>query len=1032
MSSQNKRYGIGINFAKNSSDEGFTILALVPGQPASLCGRLYVGDKLLAIDGWLCYQQPIETGSCQLDKKIATWKSAGSFHSQLELSDSSKYSPSPSKAFGLKILSATMMLGAKQQSLRKEGCLSNGKYDMIKSLGLRSLPSYNNPADQIMRASMPEQRAGMESSTSLPVPEIQRSFPPERSGRSAALDRPLANSLPYQVQPRFDISQSGQYPAFGSKVQPDYMPRQTSGMIPEGSSSVQLNNDNMASPISTPRPLLTEELSKMREKIGLDREPVPEGADRQQLEEDAKDSRARKTTTTPVAPARTSKSNVSNLEPSKAAAKVRELADREIEAANEKTTVMARKYGIARSEASRLKDELRTRELEIELLQRELQSRDEELKATGAHTEHIHDTMLRLRAMAEEAGADKDIVQVKEIDRLRNQETSLLKAQKDLQVRSLMQDDINTLSKQAMDKAVKEKNKAEQDAADLYEQEEKASQAELRCGRLEARVLRSEADLAAASTLLKQREEMANLDALSKLDPLEEAVEDSLQALTLSGNKQESHAITPKQAQILLTLFRASKVRGEMLVSCIGQLRALLLDFVDSNEDWLTHIPIDHSDLPSREENISSSNILQDPTADVSTGHEEGLTELGRRVYTSGILSKRAASEGIQLELRRTMQLMHSGEQVCVPTPIVRNLLAQLAQKEILLANKETELQEMSKQCATLSNACDSLQAQIENITGRYEKIAQESNARMSQLSQRWAVNTYHHMMTCHRGAHSLAAVRPQESQSSPPDDKIIESEGFKVLHLRSPDGSPDAKGDDVTSVFSSSQKITEQHEWGLKAWANIQKLNERIMELEMEADRLRLAASMAGTERDEAVRASRAAEQEVKSMAMREMKRTIETQYQEGYDKLSNALFRIEALQSSSIRRESQENVAAAGDGRGSSRDGPASLQQTPLLQPSAVNSQEILGPEASVKSSVPNMRLATASPAVSPRPSTSSEAQQIEKLPAAGEDSSKMLGEEENVPLPEGWTEHVSRSTGKIYYRHKATGQSRWRRPT
>eukprot|EP00960_Hanusia_phi_P019465 574452-Hanusia_phi.AAC.1 len=125
------------------------------------------------------------------------------------------------------------------------------------------------------------------------------------------------------------------------------------------------------------------------------------------------------------------------------------------------------------------------------------------------------------------------------------------------------------------------------------------------------------------------------------------------------------------------------------------------------------------------------------------------------------------------------------------------------------------------------------LQAQIENITGRYEKIAQESNARMSQLSQ------------------VPPAVRPYDSQSSPPDDKIglipatfhsslrhsltpspplsslptsplflssppharsphrpsprpesantasSESEGFKVLHLRSPDGSPDAKGDD-------------------------------------------------------------------------------------------------------------------------------------------------------------------------------------------------------------------------------------------
>ena len=40
-----------------------------------------------------------------------------------------------------------------------------------------------------------------------------------------------------------------------------------------------------------------------------------------------------------------------------------------------------------------------TRELEMELLQQELQQRDEELMATGAHTEHVHDTMLRLRSI---------------------------------------------------------------------------------------------------------------------------------------------------------------------------------------------------------------------------------------------------------------------------------------------------------------------------------------------------------------------------------------------------------------------------------------------------------------------------------------------------------------------------------------------------------------------------------------------------------------------------------------------------------
>lgn len=33
---------------------------------------------------------------------------------------------------------------------------------------------------------------------------------------------------------------------------------------------------------------------------------------------------------------------------------------------------------------------------------------------------------------------------------------------------------------------------------------------------------------------------------------------------------------------------------------------------------------------------------------------------------------------------------------------------------------------------------------------------------------------------------------------------------------------------------------------------------------------------------------------------------------------------------------------------------------------------------------------------------------------------------------PLPDGWEERVSRSTGKTYYRHAATGESRWDRPT
>jgi hypothetical protein len=38
-------------------DEPFTVLGLEPGRPASLSGKIAVGDKLIAVDGWPCYGQ---------------------------------------------------------------------------------------------------------------------------------------------------------------------------------------------------------------------------------------------------------------------------------------------------------------------------------------------------------------------------------------------------------------------------------------------------------------------------------------------------------------------------------------------------------------------------------------------------------------------------------------------------------------------------------------------------------------------------------------------------------------------------------------------------------------------------------------------------------------------------------------------------------------------------------------------------------------------------------------------------------------
>ena len=93
----------------------------------------------------------------------------------------------------------------------------------------------------------------------------------------------------------------------------------------------------------------------------------------------------------------------------------------------------------------------------------------------------------------------------------------------------------------------------------------------------------------------------------------------------------------------------------------------------------------------------------------------------------------------------------------------------------------------------------------------------------------------------------STLSVKPALDPSSAPQSTGSPTPpGQRVLHLRSPDASPDAKAQLVEALQA---KVAEQHEWGKKAWSNIQRLNDRIVEVETERDTLKTRLEAAGAE---------------------------------------------------------------------------------------------------------------------------------------------------------------------------------------
>jgi hypothetical protein len=129
--------------------------------------------------------------------------------------------------------------------------------------------------------------------------------------------------------------------------------------------------------------------------------------------------------------------------------------------------------------------------------------------------------------------------------------------------------------------------------------EDKVNSAELQCGRLEARVIRSEADLSSAMAALESDKAVPSIDSVGRLLPsqleadavwlLSTAAQKptalELEQLqydlgTLSDGCKGGTSITAAQAERVLSLLLYGRARTECASSAIQHLRSLLHDFV--------------------------------------------------------------------------------------------------------------------------------------------------------------------------------------------------------------------------------------------------------------------------------------------------------------------------------------------------------------------------------------------------------------------------------------------------------------------
>ena len=146
---------------------------------------------------------------------------------------------------------------------------------------------------------------------------------------------------------------------------------------------------------------------------------------------------------------------------------------------------------------------------------------------------------------------------------------------------------------------------------------------------------------------------------------------------------------------------------------------------------------------------------------------------------------------------------------------------------------------------------------------------------------------------------------------------------------------SPDAK---AALIAALQAKVSEQHEWGVKAWNNIQRLNDRIVELEVERGTLQSQLTTATAELEAVQDMSSNAKRQVEGLkerlaiAAQDKNRQFQNGFEEGVrakgisnPELSRKLRELETdnsvLRQRLVRESERERKREREEGRGCDR---------------------------------------------------------------------------------------------------------------
>jgi chromosome segregation ATPase len=218
----------------------------------------------------------------------------------------------------------------------------------------------------------------------------------------------------------------------------------------------------------------------------------------------------------------------------------------------------------------------------------------EEKRKAEEETNNMYEQVLRMKSESEMLLANHEPANAR-IEQLQKELGAQQRQQE--KVRGLLEDRINALMRQIDHLQGQTRGVGNSRVEEWLE--DKVNSAELQCGRLEARVIRSEADLSSAMAALESDKAVPSIDSVGRLLPsqleadavwlLSTAAQKptalELEQLqydlgTLSDGCKGGTSITAAQAERVLSLLLYGRARTECASSAIQHLRSLLHDFV--------------------------------------------------------------------------------------------------------------------------------------------------------------------------------------------------------------------------------------------------------------------------------------------------------------------------------------------------------------------------------------------------------------------------------------------------------------------